>query len=340
MQDIINDAAYVTNQYKFSEDSNLKFKNLWLQLLPMNALLEVEIRDGNIFAGIIKDVEKANGHESCCAQILLHRISMLIQHLDKSKIISFFLSLADGIHFPDEINKMIDNQEVIMLYCCDYLTSNRPLILVPDPYMLCDSKRLYCHQSSQFNLPFHERKNLAVFRGAQTGGGFCMQSVKEMKIPRLIGMHKMLERPDLLDIRMNSYTCQSDDAEYAEYMTKTFGPPGTFQHVTETATNKYFLSFDGNYVAFSRPEIAMASGSVPLIQTRYKKYWSRFLVDGVNYMHIKDDLSNLIEVVEFLNCNPEKAEEIAKNARETYIKYIRPEFADALLVNVLNLIGQ
>lgn len=279
-------------------------------------------------------------HELNIANCVNHAFQRISTRL-KSDIV-FFFNANDGTIFPDPIQKLIDHH-ILLINSCALLLDNNPRILVVDPYMLSDNKIIYneCVYLKGLQTPFNKRINKADFCGSQTGGDYNMNSVHELKIPRLKAIHLKLHYPDLLDIKFNNYSCQSDNSpEYLEYMNKTFGPACPFESIIMSLKNKYLLSFDGNFVAFSRPELIMASGSVPLIQTRYRKYWSRFLVDGENYIHIKDDLSNLISTIEYLNANPDIAERIATNARETYEKYIAFEFADELFIHVLNAMSE
>jgi hypothetical protein len=253
--------------------------------------------------------------------------------------IKFFLSLNDGIDFPSDIKDFI-NRHILLLLFCDFIDSPLNEILIPDPYMSVESNRKILESVYNLQIPFFDRKPIAKFRGSQTGMPlqYNMDEVKLLRIARLKAVHLSLDFPDLLDVRfINSYDIQNNGGkEYTDYMNLTFGPPSEPESFEKFNNYRYLISFDGNFVAFSRPELIMSSGSVPLIQTRYKKYWSDFLEDGKNYIKIDDALSNLTETIKWLNSNPGEAERIALNARKISQDYINPQFMDDYFCNVLN----
>jgi hypothetical protein len=169
-----------------------------------------------------------------------------------------------------------------------------------------------------------------------------MKEVSLNKIPRLKAAHLSLKYPDLLDVRfIYSYNTQSNGGQiYIDYMMKTFGPPAEAEHMKNFNKFRYLLCFDGNNAPpYERPETIMISGSVPLYQTNYEKYWSFLLSDGINYIKINDDLSNLITVIKDLNANPERALKIAEEARKLAKEVLMPDFFESYLIEVINKVS-
>jgi hypothetical protein len=229
-----------------------------------------------------------------------------------------------------------------MLSAYSTLERNEIEFLIPDLYILSNNHRIGFIRSYRNNIPFFKRLPIAKFRGSQTGGLYNMNAVLKNDLPRLKGAHMSLDYSSLLDIRfINSYDIQNTDGEkYIDYMNNKFGSPSALEPMENFNRNRYLLCFDGNESPpFARPEIIMISGSVPLFQTNYIKYWSIFLEDYVNYIKINDDLSNLIDVINYLNNNKEIALKIANNARQLALDVITPSFQDEYLIHILNSIS-
>jgi len=252
----------------------------------------------------------------------------------------FFMSFNDGINYPIKIYDYIKNH-IIML--SPYSKTGREEIecLIPDLFIIQENNKQVFLRTLNTIIPIKDKIPIAKFRGSQTGGFYNMNSVKTNNLPRLKGIHLALEYPTLLDIKfINSYDIQNTGGqEYIDYMTNKFGNPAKFEPMYEFNKNRYLICFDGNEAPpYFRSEAIMVSGSVPLIQTNYIKYWSIFLEDGINYIKIKDDLSNLIDTVNYLNDNIEIAEEIAKNAKDLAKELLMPDFIDEYFLYVFNSI--
>ena len=211
--------------------------------------------------------------------------------------------------------------------------------MIPDYYLNVDK----CNKVYQNIIPFLEKTPIAIFRGSQTGGIYNMNEVLLRKIPRLNGVHLSLMYPYLLDIKIiNTYTCQCNgDAKYIDYMNRTFGKPANSIPIEQFNKYRYLICFDGNSgPPYERPEAIMMSGSVPLIQTKYHKYWGFLLEDNIHYIKIKDDLTNLVDTVVYLNSNSGIAENIAKNAKELAEAVILPEAQEQYFIEVMNRISE
>jgi hypothetical protein len=76
------------------------------------------------------------------------------------------------------------------------------------------------------------------------------------------------------------------------------------------------LNVDGNTAAWYRISVQMNSGVVSLkVDSTKIEYFSSGLEAWVHYVPIKDDFSDLIEKIQWLKKNDDKAKEIAKNGQ-------------------------
>jgi hypothetical protein len=254
--------------------------------------------------------------------------------------INFFSCFTDGLNFPINIKEfMVEN--ILFINCYTDLSNSYEIILIPDFYLMENKFKKDYIESSNNNIPFFKRKPIAIFRGSQTGGIYNMQAIHKMELPRLKGVFMSRDNPQLLDIKfINSYKIQSNCEKYSKYMNKMFGPPASYEKMKDLNNNRFLLCFDGNHAPpFARPEIIMVSGSVPLFQTNYQKYWSCLLKDEINYIKINDDLLNLIPKIEFLKEHPNKAKKIADNAKELANKILNFNFQDEYIVFILKKIN-
>jgi hypothetical protein len=285
-----------------------------------------------VFINETKDVHfELFGRITGQANVFMETIKNTIHRLkDKIKGNFYFFTgnLNDGIDYPDYILEYI-KKHIIFLGCFSKKGRDDVEILIPDYYLLTDGFKNDYIKTYLSYIPFYDRIPIAKFRGSQTGGLYNMEEVKKMTNPRLKAVHMSLKNPELLDIRfINSYNIQNTGGEeYIQYMTNTFGPVNRYEPMENFNKNRYLLCFDGNHATpLARPETIMCSGSVPIFQTNYIKYWSAFLKEDENCVRIKDDLSDLLETVQFLNKNPTLSENIATNARKLAEEVMAPEF--------------
>lgn len=336
MKNVLLNNAYKSLQTKIiSQEYNDLFfeksKNILSlsigRIIIKNNSVEIILSNTNIQASIFK-------------QVLEQKIKSLIHQIPDN--FEFFTSFNDGcVHYPSDCLDMIE-KHIIMLTPYSIIGRDNIEILIPDFYMMQERYRFEFVETYINNIPFQNRIPVAKFRGSQTGGVYNMQGIEKCTIPRLKGVFLSLQYPQFLDIRfINSYNIQCNDKKYIEQMTEKFGPVSNLEPMKNFNKNRYLLCFDGNMAPpFARPETIMISGSVPLIQTNYNKYWGCFLIDNVNYFKINYDLSNLINAVDYLNKNYKFAETIAKNARELAEVILMPNFQDEYFVDILKIVAK
>ncbi|MCK6263274.1 lipopolysaccharide A protein [Vibrio sp. ZSDE26] len=153
---------------------------------------------------------------------------------------------------------------------------------------------------------YTDKKDMAVFRGAVT------------QPHRIRFMQKMFEHP-LVDAGQSN-SCE----EYPEW-TKPF------MSVDEQLNCKFLICLEGNDVA-SNLKWAMSSNSVVVTPKMKFETWfmEGTLKAGVHYIEVKDDWSDFDDKIQYYLDNPDKAEQIIKNAHE----YVAP-FQDEKLEQLI-----
>lgn len=107
-------------------------------------------------------------------------------------------------------------------------------------------------------------------------------------------------------------------------------------HFSEFLKYKIFFIIDGNVIA-SNHMWGFASGCVPFLISNSKCWFSSFIIPYVHYVPINYDLSNLIEQIEFVKNNDDKAKQIAENSCEFVKTYFSSDFQKEYLKKSINI---
>ena len=186
-----------------------------------------------------------------------------------------------------------------------------------------------------FSLDFNSRKSIAIFRGASTGHAHNNIRIKaaQMKHQHLdAGITNWKCRPRL-NIAQSPYlqTIDKSDVELVSYMSPE-----------EQCKYKYILNIPGHVCAF-RLSLELSMGSVVLlVDSDYKLWFHQYLIatDIYNnilghYIPIKNDLSNLIEVIEWCVNHDEECKIIVDKAKQFYQTYLTRDGILDYLANIL-----
>lgn len=142
---------------------------------------------------------------------------------------------------------------------------------------------------------------------------------------------------DLLDLGIAN-ECQYVNKKITEKEYLLLKEKFTKQQITksEMMKCKYIVSLEGNDVSTSLNWI-LASKSVPIMPIPSAETW---LMEGSlepwrHYAPIKKDTSDLLEVIELLNCNPALANSIALEGRNYTEKFLDDENEELIELKVL-----
>ncbi len=164
------------------------------------------------------------------------------------------------------------------------------------------------------NLDWNKKKPIAVFRGSSSGCGFNEETNMRLKAAALSEAH-----PDLLDAGITTWTVQAkihrtgrlgyiDRKKY-----KKVARPIPF---VDQSQFKYILHIDGNVAAY-RLGVTLLLGSCILLQDTGSRVWFQHMMKpGVHYIPIKEDLSDLLEKIEWCRAHDDECRQIAEDALE------------------------
>lgn len=196
----------------------------------------------------------------------------------------------------------------------------------------------------EMNLDFSSKINKAVFRGSNTGRGTTIHTNTRLKVAEM-SFRKPLDEDgtELLDAGITKWNTRPHKEFGEKYLSFTDTRKLNFGLVkslspSEQSNYKYIINIDGHVSAY-RLSLELSMGSVVLlVDSEYRLWFRRFLVDGVHYISVKKDLSNLLERIKWCKRNQDKCIEIANNARKFYEKYLtKQSILDYLQLTLCNV---
>jgi len=187
--------------------------------------------------------------------------------------------------------------------------------------------RFFPRASNDYNpfpdqVPWNLKKNVALWRGSSTGVYITTEKNKRLKLARL-SQRAMLSGSDtnvLIDAGITSWKLRPRKIEGVKHLqtidvTKTgirLVKPVSFK---THASYKYLIDVEGHVAAY-RLGALLGLGSVVLsVESEFSLWFSKYLEDGVHFVSIKADLSNLQEKLNWLKQNDDLAKQIAYNGR-------------------------
>ena len=80
-----------------------------------------------------------------------------------------------------------------------------------------------------------------------------------------------------------------------------------------------------------------------LVESKYKLWFRDMLEPMVHYVPVKEDLSDLIDMIKWCKANDKKCKNIAINAKNFYLKYLQKDgmldYMQKLLIDLKNQMG-
>jgi DNA-directed RNA polymerase II subunit RPB2 len=188
-------------------------------------------------------------------------------------------------------------------------------------------------QLSGVNIPWSDKISKAVFRGGPTGCGTTGDTnmrirLAEMNIPN---------KDTYLDVGLVTTTSNNPRFDPNIGLSKVMVNASPVSRIPrdEQARFKYIIHIDGNVAAYRLLEW-MTLGSVILkVKGEYNLWVDHLLHDKVEYVSVKEDLSDLIEVIEWCKSHDDECRQIAENGRKfaeqaLYYLYVKDSFAKIL----------
>lgn len=243
-------------------------------------------------------------------------IKTLVEHVDLPEV-DFIVSLEDGFD---------DNPGLGPSFVFAKKLDVEDLILIPDIKALAGYGRLRKEipLASQKN-PWKDKIKKAFWRGSTTGGYLSLRSWENLARVRLVLLS--LEYGKKLDAKFH-HIVQNDPE--IEPLFKAKGMTSKSVSRAKHLQYKYLVDVDGNSCSYERLFWALLSNSLVVKQiTDNVQWYYGGLQPYVHYLPVKEDLSDLIEKLNWAEAHDAQCEKMAEEATRFVEENISPE--DTLL---------
>jgi len=197
--------------------------------------------------------------------------------------------------------------------------------------------------SKDLVLPeWKDRKAIVFWRGQNTG---CSNDINEnirLKVTKLASDLKA-KGINYLDAGVVNFTNRDKKIlgnEFVEYYSNIEHlQKAEFVDRLEQLKYKFVLNIEGNSAAYRYGSLFKYGFCVLNVESKYKLWFEPFLQDGVHYIKIKHDLSDLIEKIEWCLSHDAECSIIASNGLSWYNKHFNYDFVFDYMSDILNTIS-
>lgn len=156
-----------------------------------------------------------------------------------------------------------------------------------------------CEAATKHDIPWEQKKNNVIWRGATTGQEQRVQFVKQYFNRYDVGFATTKQKPHLDHLRKDKVS------------------------IKEQLQYKFIVSLEGNDVA-SNLRWVLSSNSVPIMT---KPHWQSWIMEdklepNIHYLELNKDLSNLDELLIWARENDKACEEIALNGKKYMSQFL------------------
>ncbi len=330
--------SFITHQFDNKAVTQKDLDDLWNNLQVRNSqhLARFQIVNQKLYADSFNRFDL----------YFLKWVDYLQKIITKYKIedIDFIIYVRDelipDISFTDNLIKIpafMMSKNITSIYEKDKL-------LLPDVHILMHNWAGLMERinKSKTDYTWDTKVNKIFWRGATTGSNdvnfYNIKNIDKLNRLKLTILSKLY--PELLDARLNRFTELSKDQEGYNLkwiIEKLFGEDDFTVKEEDHLKYKYLVAIDGNTCPWMRVPWIMLSNSVLLKQETNNIQWFYPAIKPyVNYVPVKEDLTNIFDQLEWMKMNDNQVKEISINAQEFIKNELSPEDIEAHLVIILN----
>jgi len=166
-------------------------------------------------------------------------------------------------------------------------------------------------------IPWTSKKEIAVFRGGPTGCGLTPKTNMRLKLAQM--------RSPLLDVGIvsnKSKTLKFDPQDGLGYLETSIPKVEKLEMFGQQDYYKYIIHVDGNVLGY-RLLKSMLTGSLILrVQSPFTHWLDDKLIPGKHYIAVKEDLSDLEDIIDWCIKNDSKSQKIAHQGFKIAQKYL------------------
>ncbi|HSX12220.1 MAG TPA: glycosyl transferase family 90 [Rhabdochlamydiaceae bacterium] len=260
-------------------------------------LARFQIKNGKLQVKFAEKIDKARRFRT-----IKKALDALCKHT-KLPDVDFIVTIQDASPFTDL-------KGPLFAFAKDrYLEKN--VILIPDDGAFRgNTSWLSKVAKGRKSYPWEQKENRVFWRGATTGGCATLSTFNELPRSKLVKLS--LQFPELVDAKFNHLAQMNE--ETMQKLTE-LGYKGESISVIDHLKYKYQILIDGNTCAYTRAFWQLCSDCVMFKQNSDNIQWFyRALAPDVHYIPIQNDMSDLIEKVEWAKAHDQEVQKIVHNA--------------------------
>lgn len=194
---------------------------------------------------------------------------------------------------------------------------------------------------------WEDRKDIVVWRGTGTGCGDTIEDNPRFKVTKMTEQLEKegekegkKERNIFLDAGVVEFVDRDKkikkDNKVRFFKNNENLKVREFLSPQEQLQYKYILNIEGNSAAYRFGSLFRFGYCVLNVESKYKLWFEQWLEEGVHYIGIKHDLSNLVEKIEWCLKNDDKCKQIAINGMHFFNTYFTKNFVYDYMSDILN----
>jgi hypothetical protein len=208
-------------------------------------------------------------------------------------------------------------------------------ILIPSPDVISFINNDGMYRDIVYNHDWNSKKEIAVFRGS-------LNKCINKKDQRLLAHILSLQYPTYLDCRIIGYSYNplvfGEGKELTFYKIKgipELNDKKNYLSFSEQTNYKYMICIDGFVAAWRMIYLLHTKSVILKVNSKWKEYYYDELKPWIHYVPVKEDLSDLIDVIEWCKNNDELCKNIANNAYTFSTTYLTRDKVYEYMVNLL-----
>lgn len=229
---------------------------------------------------------------------------------------------------------------------CDALEDDagRGALLIPD-FRLLDAAYAADYAAvtmAALHKPFDARKPIAAWRGRLSGPVYPdLDNCADF--PRYHLLMQAVLRPDIIEARLTNYSNLANSlsgAALREQLDRLLGGTVPALRPEDFVAYRYLVAADGVTAPWKTVPMHLATGSVLLMQHRWKQYFHAGLEPWKHYVPLADNMADLARRYAWLEKNPRQALIIATAGQSFARELLNPTAIDAFFVGVVERCGK
>lgn len=337
--------------YKFNKNTINTFINSWYS---NNSLLRYEypIYEGDTNVSCIK-----NMLEELCKNRKLPDIELFINRRDFPLLTKGgyepYYHLWNSMEKPLISHNYNKYSPILSMSSFEHFSD----ILIPthdDWIRIQNKENKWFPRSSQkhtynFTKEWDTKIPIAIFRGSSTGSGVTIDTNQRLKLV-YISKNTLPDENGIpyIDAGITKWNMRAKkiiNNPYLQTLDLSNIPFDLSNKMTpeEQSKYKYIIHVDGHVSAFRLSYELSMNSVILIVKSKWKLWYSDLLQPYVHYIPVKEDLSDIIDIIKWCRNNDKKCQEISKNAKDFYNKYLQKEgvfdYLQKIFINLKKDIG-